>query len=240
MLFINGGEGLADKRAERISRMLMRKLFVILLLFSGQAKADECDGLPAPSVTLKRLEAPVSVNRDHDYRAITVLSTDAHHPETRVLGLTRGSARVAFEVKGRMILDRSRRWECVSPQIVVSYGFSPMTVYVAREFPPDSCAYREIYQHELRHVKTYRDHAVAIERELAEALNRRFATGTPARAPVGETQQRLERELHERWLPFIQREMERVRASQALIDTPEEYRRVTEGCQGEIRRVIRQ
>jgi len=114
-----------------------------------------------------------------------------------------------------------------------------MTVYVAREFPPDGCAYREILQHEQRHVKTYLDHVAALAPELTETLQRRFATGAPARAPVGQMRALLERELQERWLPFVQREMERVRSSQALIDTPEEYRRVSESCGGEILRVVR-
>ena len=217
----------------------MRILLGVLWVLSGVVRADECDALPPPSVTVKRLEAPVSVNLDTTYKSITVLSTEDHHPGNRVLGLTRGTARVGFEIKGKMIIDGSRQWECVSPEIVVSYGFSPLTVYVAREFPPGSCAYREIYAHELRHVKTYRDHAIAIERELTETLVRRFATGSATRAPVGQTRQRLESELQERWLPYVQREMERVRASQALIDTPEEYQRVSRSCQGEIQRVIR-
>jgi hypothetical protein len=218
---------------------VMRSFLIFLLIFCGPVRADECDSLPPPSVTLRRIEAPVSVDTRYDYKSITVLSTDEHHPAGRVLGLTRGTARVGFEIRGKVILDASQRWECVSPQIVLSYGFSPLTVYVAREFPPGSCAYREIHLHELRHVETYREHAAAIEPDLLASLKRRFATGAPTRAPVGETRARLERELQERWLPYVQREMERVRASQALIDTPEEYLRVSGLCHGEIQRGIR-
>ncbi|SDI28196.1 hypothetical protein [Propionivibrio dicarboxylicus] len=217
----------------------MRVLAFFLLVAVAEAGADECAALPPPSVTVKQISAPVTVNPDHDYRAISLLSTQEHRTNQRVLGLTRGTARVVFEIRAPAIVDRTRQWECVSPQITMSYGFSPMTVYVAREFPPEGCAYREILQHEQRHVKTYLDHLAALAPELTEALQRRFATGTPARAPVGQTRALLERELQERWMPFVQREMERVRSSQALIDTPEEYRRVSESCGGEILRVVR-
>lgn len=211
----------------------------LLLWTAATAVADECELLPPPSVTVRQISAPVTVNLDLDYRAISLLGTQEHRPLQRVLGLTRGTGRVVFEIRTPAIIDRSRQWECVSPQITVSYGFSPMTVYVAREFPPDGCAYREILRHEQRHVATYLDHIASLAPDLTETLQRRFATGARSRAPVGQTRARLERELQERWLPFVQREMERVKSSQALIDTPEEYRRVSESCGGEILRVVR-
>ena len=78
-----------------------------------------------------------------------------------------------------------------------------MTVYVAREFPPGTCAHKEIYEHELRHVKAYEDHLAAIEKDVTAILNQRFATGAPWRGPIGETAERLKRELDERWLPYV-------------------------------------
>ena len=217
----------------------MKFIGIVLLLLAGQVWADECDSLPPPSVTVKRLDSPVTLNTSYDYKSITVLGSAEHQPKQRVLGLTRGTSRIAIEIKTRSIIDPSGRWECVSPQIVMSYGFSPMTIYVAKEFPPGGCAYNEIYQHELRHVKTYQAHLAAIEKDVSETLTRRFATGSALRAPVGQTRMSLEKELNERWMPYIKREIERVESSQALIDTPEEYSRVSESCNGEIKRVVR-
>lgn len=209
------------------------------LLAATPIRADECERLPLPSVTLKRLDEPLSLDTSYGHKSITALASTLNRAEKRVLGLTRGTARVQFETRTSLVIDRSGRWECASPQIAVSYGFSPMKVYVASEFAKGSCAYNEIYQHELRHVKTYQDHLARIEKDLADTLTRRFATGAPWRAPVGQTRMTLERELNERWLPFITREIERVESAQALIDTPEEYARVSESCNGDIRRLIR-
>lgn len=119
------------------------------------------------------------------------------------------------------------------------YGFSPMTVYVAREFPPGSCAYREIHAHEMRHVRAYQDHLKAIEKPIADALQARFAGTAPWRGPKGEANARLQQELQERWVPYVKREINKVDAAQALIDTPEEYARVAESCNGEVRRLTR-
>ena len=203
------------------------------------AAADECERLAPPSVTLRRLPEKFSINTRHDHREITHLASELARPGTRVLGLTRGTATVRMEVRSHSYVDRSGRWECTSPKIVVTYGYDPMTVYIAREFPEQTCAYNEIFEHELRHVKTYQKHLVAIEGELTETLRRRFATGTPWRGPVGNTHAMLQREIDDRWLPYIKREISKVEAAQAMVDTPDEYERVSKSCNGEIRRRIK-
>ena len=99
--------------------------------------------------------------------------------------------------------------------------------------------YREIHEHEMRHVRAYQAHLKAIEKTLADALQARFAGTGPWRGPRGETNARLQAELQERWVPFVKREINKVDAAQALIDTPEEYARVAASCGGEIRRLTR-
>jgi len=215
----------------------MRVLALLLPIFvCNPGWTDECERLPKPSVTVKRLDERITVNTQYSYQALTQLGSALARPGNQVLGLTRGDARVQVATSSPTYVDRTGRWECASPQVTLTYGFSPLTVYVAKEFSQDSCAYKAIYQHELRHVKTYQTHAASIEKDLADALNRRFATGSPWRGPVGQMRIQLQRELDERWLPYIQRELARADAAQALIDTPEEYARVTNTCNGEIKK----
>ena len=156
-----------------------------------------------------------------------------------MLGLTRATSRIEFELRMHSVNDPTRQWECVSPQITVTYGFDPMTIYVAKEFPKGNCAFDEIYRHELKHVQTYQDHLAAIENDIAATLAKRFQTGKPYRGALGQTRQMLDKELTERWLPYLRRQIERVESSQALIDTAEEYARVSNSCGGAIQRVIR-
>ena len=216
----------------------MRSLAALLaLILTGPLWADVCDQLPKPSVTVKRLEEQLTVDKHYGYRELTHLGSALAQPGKLVLGLTRGKATTQFSTTLSRHVDRSGRWECASVQLTVTYGFSPMTVYVASEFAEGSCAFKEIYRHEMRHVKTYQAHLVRIESDLSDTLSRRFATGGPWRSPVGQTRSQLEHELNERWLPYIQREINRVDADQTLIDSPEEYARVANSCDGEIRKL---
>lgn len=217
----------------------MRLAVLSLSLFLPPAWADECDQLPAPAVTIKRLDSKVSTNFQYGYKSLTNIGASLSRPGQQVLGLTRGNASVRLASSTPGYVDQSGRWECISPQITLTYGFSPMTVYVAREFPEGSCAYKEIYEHELRHVSAYQAHVAEIESELKEMMTRRFSTGGPWRGPVGVSRARLQQELDERWMPYVQRQLKRVEAAQALIDTPEEYARVAESCQGEIKKATR-
>lgn len=210
-----------------------------VLLTSTASLADACADLPKPSVKIERLESQVALNTRYGVKALNNLGASVARPGHQVLGLTRGTASASLAVNAPTLVDASGRWECASPQITLRYGFSPITVYVAREFPPGSCAHQQIYEHEMRHVKTYEDHLVAIEKNLLDMLTARFATDGPWRGKAGEIGARLRRELDQRWLPMVQREIRRVEAAQALIDTDEEYARVANACDGAIRKVIR-
>ncbi|HLO63909.1 MAG TPA: hypothetical protein VK165_13200 [Azonexus sp.] len=220
------------RRSERALRLAA---VLSLLALAGTARAaDPCADLPKPSVTIKRLEAPIALNTAYGYRSLTNLGSARGRPGQQVLGLTRGNATARFASHTPVVVDARGRWECASPQIVLTYGFSPLTVYVAREFPPNSCAYKEIHEHEMRHVQTYQTHLADIEKTLTDALNARFATGDVWRGPAGQATARLQSELNERWLPYVQREIGKVDAAQARIDTVEEYTRVTNACDGQI------
>lgn len=218
----------------------MRFLLIFpLLLIASPSRADPCDALPKPSVTIKRIDERLSTNTEYSHQSLTNIGAALARPGKQVLGLTRGNATVSFASQTPAITDPSGRWECASPQITLSFGFSPMTVYVAREFPEGSCAFKEILDHEMRHVEAYRKHIASIEKTLTESLTARFATGTVWRGPVGQTAARLRQELDARWAPYVQRQIKRVDEAQAKIDTAEEYQRVANACDGAVGKVLR-
>ncbi len=216
---------------------LVRYLPLLLLLPYGATWGDECERLPKPSVSVNLLEEAVTLNTQHGHKELAHLgSALVPKPGRLVLGLTRGNAVVQFSSTTPTYIEPTGQWECASPQLTLTVGFRPMTVYVGREFPTGSCAYNEIHQHELRHVKTYQTHLAKIKQDLGDTLNQRFATGGAWRGPQGQTRARLQRELDERWLPYVQRELRRVDTDQELIDTPQEYERIANSCNGEIRK----
>lgn len=219
----------------------MPGLYLLLLasLFALPALADECDKLPPASVNVQRIEMQIAVNFDYGYQTLNNIGASLHRPGRQILGLTRGQAVVRYEIKVHGRKDPSNRWECATPEITLAYGFNPVTIYVAREFPANTCAFNEIHKHELRHVLAYREHAAAIEREINERLKTRFADPEPWRGPSGSIQARLREEMGSRWLPYVKRLLEDVESKQALIDTPEEYQRIARSCNGEIPRALR-
>jgi len=210
-----------------------------LALAVNGTRADLCADLPPPAATVQKLEARVATNLEFSVGGLTRLAAEIARPQHQVLGLTRGQAVVRYKLEIQRQLDPSGQWECASPRITLTYGFDPITVFVAREFPPGSCAYQEIHAHELRHLETYKAQVDKVEAEITQALQRRFAGPTPWRGPAGQAQEVLQRELDERWLPYVKLLLERGETDQARIDTPEEYARIAASCNGEIRQRLK-
>ena len=212
------------------------------LLAMSPARAEEanaCEQLPKPSVTIKHLDEEISFNTRYSYRQLTSMSGEKLRPGSRVLGLTRTNGIAQFALNMPAIQDATERYECASPQITLTLGFKQMTVYVGREFPVGSCAYKEILEHEMRHVKTYQAHIAKVEQAVQEDISRRFMTGDVWRGLAGLGFARVNKELEERWLPYVNREMLKVESAQALIDTPEEYARLSEACGGEVKKLAK-
>ena len=69
------------------------------------------------------------------------------------------------------------------------------------------------------------------------ALNRRF-DARPLYAPSGTAQSALEHEINSTWFPFIQAEFDKGNVEQAKIYTPQEYARLADTCNGEIRDIV--
>ena len=210
----------------------------LLLGLNLPSFAADCDKLPPSSVSVKRLEEPLLLNLNYSYKALKGMSADYSRHNTQVLGLTRGQSTTSVKTSSKVQTDASGRWECASHQINLEYGFSPMTVYVGKEFPKGTCAYNEIYEHEMKHVRTYQEHAKKIEQEINETLRQRFETNTPSRGARGETQQRLQAEINERWMPYIKRLLDQANAEQRLVDSPEEYERVASSCDNAIKKLL--
>lgn len=201
------------------------------------AEIGECAQLPKPAVSIKHLEDNLRFNTEYSYRALTNLGGEKVRPGHQVLGLTRASAIAQFSLSMPSYQDVTARYECASPQITLSFGFKEMTVYVGREFPQGSCAHKEILEHEMRHVKAYQEHLASIEKGIQEDISRRFVTGDFWRGQAGAHYARISQELDERWLPYVNREMKKVNLAQALIDTPEEYARLSAACNGEVKQL---
>lgn len=216
------------------------RLLVLISLFASATRAfgADCSELPPTSVEVKLLDSPIQTNFRFSYKALKGMSDKYAQVNTEVLGLTTGKAVARVSTQSSVIPDRSGRWECASHQIKIAFGFDPLIVYVGREFPKDSCGFNEIYAHEQRHAKIYQDHARALATEINDTLQQRFEQTEPMRGPAGTIRAKVQQELQERWMPYIQRMLAKAEADQRDVDTREEYERVMASCNGEIRKIV--
>lgn len=149
------------------------------------------------------------------------------------LGMTAGTSRTEIAIDAPGLHDVGGARECVSPRIFVELSYSPLQVYVAREFHEKTCAYRTVYNHEMRHVQVYRDNLPLLEQRVREALEQRYA-GRPLYGKPGTGLQRVEQDVDDWLRPFIKAELADIERKQMLLDTPEESFRLSHSCLGEV------
>jgi len=164
-------------------------------------------------------------------RTLTVMK-DVAAADTYVTGLTKTESKVQIALDGPILQDVRSGYECVAPQIDIELYYVPVVIYIAKELPVDSCAYKEVLAHEMRHLQAYTDHLPKVEKNVRDALMKRFAD-RPLYAPSGTAMSALRHEVDNSWLPYIKAELAMVEVEQAAIDTPEEYERLAKSCGGE-------
>lgn len=165
-------------------------------------------------------------------RTLTVMK-DVAPPNVFVAGLTKTESKVEIGLGGPILQDAVSGYECVAPQIEVELYNVPVVIYIAKELPVDSCAYKEVLTHEMRHLQAYNDHLPKVEKTVREALLKRFAD-KPLYAPSGTAMSALEHEIDSGWMPYIRGELAKVEIEQAAIDSPAEYERLGKVCGGEV------
>ncbi|HJW24744.1 MAG TPA: hypothetical protein VJ576_07580 [Rhodocyclaceae bacterium] len=224
---------------------LKRLLPIALLGSSLSAPAQTADfktlcerQLPPPSLQVKRAEGGYNIDRQLSFRELTGMGADLlRHGKQNVLGITRAEMTATVEIKMARLASEQDDQECLSPQVVITVEYKPIKVLVGREFPLESCSYREILQHEMRHVRAYQRHLPLVEAAIRARLSRR-ANGRLFYGRQGTVEARLKGEVYDKWLPVVDEEIRRVDATQAQIDSAEEYNRMEKVCDGEIQRLI--
>lgn len=230
----------------------MRKWLFLLValacLYSGPAAAAPArtafqarceDTLDKTISVLTAQQNGYSINTQLSYKALTAMGGRGGHHEF-VLGLTKAESWIQLNpVHLKILPDALSGYECIAPKLSFSLSYKPFVIYVGNEFAPGTCAYKEILAHEFRHMQAYLDHLPKAEQSVRDALARRFA-GKPFYAPQGTAASALNHEVSASWLPFIRNEMQKAELAQVAIDAPEEYRRISNACDGEIQRILKQ
>ncbi|PNG50181.1 MULTISPECIES: hypothetical protein [unclassified Variovorax] len=153
------------------------------------------------------------------------------------LGLTQANFQLSSSWEGQTLVDRATGLACARPKVKVQVQVGPQCVTVAKEFPKGTCAFWEIAEHELRHVKANQAHAERVADELKAALSRSFGNrvfyGTPGELRVVFTEN-----LKSQWLPWGKSRFDGVKAAHRQIDSLAEYARNNTMCDGEVPRAL--
>jgi hypothetical protein len=201
---------------------------------SFQARCEAAIDPASPSLSAR--QNGYSIDNTLSFRRLTQMKGAA--AGSFVLGLTRSEARISIGFKGPILGDGASGYECVAPRIAVDLSYLPIVIHVGREFVPGSCAYEQILAHEMRHLKAYFDHLAKVDMLARAALEKRF--GFQAQyAPAGRARDLLAQEIDGIWLPYLKAEMAKVEQTQASIDSPQEYARLSKLCKGEVQFLIR-
>ena len=155
-----------------------------------------------------------------------------------MMGMTASHTLAEIDISGPLLVDPRGARECLAPHVSVELSYQPLDVYVAREINPYSCSFRVVVEHELRHVQIYRDNLPRVEATVRRELELRYA-GRPLYAGTGQALNQLQADI-DSWLrPLIRAELAAVELLQHALDNPEEERRLSQACQGEVASLMR-
>jgi hypothetical protein len=171
----------------------------------------------------------------HNTVSSRVLNTRGNYASAgdAMMGMTASNTRAEVFIDGAALTDSHSGRECVAPRITVELSYQPLDVYVARELHPASCSYREVYAHEMQHVRIYRDSLPAIEQRVRDELVGRYGA-QPVYAPSNKALAMLHEEV-EAWLrPLLKAELAKVELLQRALDSRDETERLSHLCQGEL------
>ncbi len=215
------------------ARLVVPALALGIALGLPEARAaPECQGSPAIPYDIDlNIETPTARVR-HDRGIAELGRMRLHGSRVRVLGLASIELdfgwRVGFEWRpeGDAFCFWVRRTELTVRHL------SP-EIYVAREYPRDSCSYRAILAHEQRHIRTSNDLINRYVPRLRWVLTSlRIPTGRrPARVDsLEQAKSEVQALMEDLAEPLFDEMAKALRAAQAKLDSPASYARLLRQC----------
>jgi hypothetical protein len=150
-----------------------------------------------------------------------------------MLGMTSLQKMSTVEFDAPSLTDVHSERECVAPRVMVTLVFRPINVYVAREFTPNTCPYKIVLEHEMKHVRIYEQEVPRLTAFVRAQLESRYGQ-RPLYAKPGQGIVRMQDDV-DLWLrPMILGELERVEQLQLALDTIEEKTMMSSSCLGQL------
>lgn len=208
---------------------------------------SKCElNLPKSEVKISVDEGSIAENNQESMRSLTALARQTkviHADEHRTLGLTTLELSWGIDAEFKSLRLGNLDIQCARPKIKIELKVIDHLVRIAKEFPPKSCEYNFVREHEYKHVSLNKRNIKRYAREVITVFHERFPNkilyGSIDNV-TGETQRMMDND----WLPFIKKITAKMESEgmelHKLIDTPEEYAKGNKVCAGKISRIIRE
>lgn len=233
-----------NKKIINLNSKLIFSLALLPLLISSGAHASDtfeslCQRLADPEPVVTLIKPTVRHNYSLNSMSITRLDTangSSYRSDDRIttgLVVVDINTRVGVDVS-RVMRDPAGR-VCGRPRINVSFEMTKYDLYVGREFKPGSCEFNEILSHEMQHVHVYEQNLPAL-RDYFERMVKQlsapfiFSSRDEMRAHLGKLQDYVGL--------TAENELAKIAHLHRHIDTHDEYSRLDNVCNQNIRNLV--
>ena len=198
-----------------------------------------CDVPRSPQIYVRPKAYPTKFNHNRTIADLSAKDTDTispypSHAVTQTGGITESKIELTMNMQFKVQSYPSLGVGCIFfDRIDVVLQIDP-TVYIAKDYKRRSCKYREVLEHELKHVRVDKQIANKYARRMGEAL-RLSINDKPGRGPYPvDRLPEIQNAMQEYVGSVIKTqqsllEEDRFRQQQA-IDTFEEYERIRKAC----------
>lgn len=219
-------------------------LCAVLALMPLPALADACPTEAAPFFELSVQSGPVAIDHSKGKNAINSMDNEGHkwdgpsdargnegRGEWKRIGITDSRIIVKTGAEIRMLRLADGSYCGSFAKVTLETGFKGQTIYLPREFSPESCAYKAVLAHEQQHVsinqKAFEEFLPLIQQQ-GETLMQRFS---PVRAATASAAQAALQKQFERLDFSVFNDMRTAQEERnKAIDTSESYRALEQQC----------
>lgn len=206
------------------------------------AAAGMCRAPAPPTVHMDFVDTPPIQRNDLSSRQLGSfqISTTFSHSRNEIFtvgGLTLSDFSPEYLIDFDAIPDDISGWPCLSVKAInITVKYAP-TIYVASDFKPGTCRFDSTLQHEARHVNTdiitFNELLPVLRQAVQDAADQLGATGPVKPDDVVAARDKMVDRLKGALVAKAD-EIEKIRFSrQQMIDTRQEYLRMTKLCADE-------
>ena len=214
--------------------MAPTKGFMVFLLCASGALAG-CDQLrPFEQVCEKRLgpgnvsvvAARSELRNDFTQTSAALNARGAQKAGQLVLGITEANLKSSVALGGAGVVKPFSGRYCTRPDVTVTLAYQPLTVYIAKEQAPGSCAHDLTLSHEMKHVRSYERFIGELAGQVEAEVKAVIGDGIHYFASTSEGERELATKVNARVKAVIDTGMQNAQQRQGTIDSPEEYGRL--------------